>query len=93
MRKMNRNTYVALALFLVLSVGGLRVADSTFAPSIARWVVAAGGATSTGSGYSLTGTLGQVEAGSALTGTGYQLTSGFWYIAGHRKVYLPVVLR
>ncbi len=93
MRKMNRSTYFALALFFVLSVGGLRVADSAFTPSIDRWVVAAGGATSTGSHYSLSGTIGQVAAGSASTGSGYQLTSGFWYAAGQSKVYLPVVLR
>ncbi len=93
MRKMNRRTYFAVALFLVLSVSGLRVADSAFTPSIDRWVIAVGGDTSTGSGYSLSGTLGQVEAGSALTGSGYQLTSGFWYAAGHSKVYLPIVLR
>ncbi len=93
MRKINRSTYVALALFLVLSVSGLRVAGSAFTPSIDRWVVAAGGTASTGGSYSLSGTMGQVEAGPALTNGSYQLTSGFWYMAGHSKVYLPAVLR
>ncbi len=93
MHKVTRSKYIVLALFLVLSAGGLRVAGSAFTPSIDRWVVAEGGVTSTGNHYSLSGTVGQVEAGSALAGSGYQLTSGFWYIAGQSKVYLPVVLR
>ncbi len=94
MRKMNRSKRVALALCLVLSMGGLRVAGSVFTPSIDRWVVSAGGATSTGGSYSLSGTAGQVEAGSALAGGSYQLTSGFWYVTGQSiKIYLPLVLR
>ncbi len=93
MRQMNRRTTFALAFFLVVSVSGLRVASSAFTPSIDRWVIAVGGDTSTGSGYSLSGTAGQIEAGPALTGSGYQLTSGFWFMPGHSQVYLPVVLR
>ncbi len=92
MRKMNRSTCVALALFLVLGAGGLRAASSTFTPSIDRWVIGTGGDTSVGSGYALSDTLGQGEAGQTSSGSGYQLTSGFWFTAD-TKVYLPLVLR
>lgn len=45
---------------------------------MARFVVAGGGATSTGGGYSLTGTLGQHDAGGPTAAGGYSLTGGFW---------------
>jgi hypothetical protein len=40
--------------------------------------VAGGGGTSTGSGYALTGTIGQDDAGGPMTGGGYSLSGGFW---------------
>jgi hypothetical protein len=58
-----------------------------------RHVVAAGGAVSTGGGYSLTGTIGQADAG-ALTGGGFLLGGGFWTGAhGPAGVFLPIVSR
>jgi hypothetical protein len=40
--------------------------------------VAGGGGTSTGSIYSVSGTIGQPDASGAMTGAGYSVTGGFW---------------
>jgi hypothetical protein len=40
--------------------------------------VAGGGGASTGSGYTLNGTIGQDDAGGPMTGGGYTLSGGFW---------------
>lgn len=40
--------------------------------------IAGGGGTSTNGQFSVSGTLGQPEAGGALTGGNYSLTGGFW---------------
>jgi hypothetical protein len=40
--------------------------------------IAGGGGTSTGGTYSVSGTIGQPDAGSAMTGGSYSLTGGFW---------------
>lgn len=40
--------------------------------------VAGGGGTSTGGIYSVSGTIGQHDAGGPMTGGNYSLTSGFW---------------
>jgi len=53
------------------------------APSLLHidWFTAdGGGGTCTGSIYTVTGTIGQPEAGGPLTGSGYSLTGGFWAI-------------
>jgi hypothetical protein len=46
--------------------------------SIDWYKVAGGGGTSTGGVYSLSGTIGQHDAGGPLTGGSYSLTGGFW---------------
>jgi hypothetical protein len=43
--------------------------------------VAGGGDTSTGGTYSVTGTIGQHDAGIGMTGGVYSLTGGFWSLA------------
>jgi hypothetical protein len=52
--------------------------------SIDWYKAAGGGGTSSGTNgasvYSVTGTIGQHDAGSAMTGGSYSLTSGFWSI-------------
>ncbi|MEI6676739.1 MAG: hypothetical protein WCO57_16330 [Verrucomicrobiota bacterium] len=40
--------------------------------------IAGGGGTSSGSAYSISGTIGQPDAGGALTGGNYSVTGGFW---------------
>ena len=46
--------------------------------SIAWYQIAGGGGTSTGGVFTVSGTIGQAEAGGPLTGPGYSLTGGFW---------------
>ena len=53
-----------------------------------------GGASSSGSGYTLAGTIGQPDAGSAMSGGGFTLVGGFWRDwAAHYEVYLPLIVR
>ena len=52
-----------------------------------------GTTTATGGAYSLSGSIGQPDAGSQ-TGGGYVLRGGFWTAPDHlRQVYLPLVKR
>jgi len=46
--------------------------------SIDWYKVAGGGGTSTGGIYSVSGTIGQHDAGGPMTGGNYSLTGGFW---------------
>ncbi len=46
--------------------------------SIDWFSIAGGGGTSTGSVYSISGTIGQLDAGGTMTGGGYSLAGGFW---------------
>ena len=46
--------------------------------SIDWYKVAGGGGTSTGLNYSVSGTIGQHDAGGPMTGGSYSLTGGFW---------------
>ncbi|MBI3852787.1 MAG: hypothetical protein HY298_21240 [Verrucomicrobia bacterium] len=42
------------------------------------WFKVAGGGTSTGGVYAVSGTIGQPDVGNALTGGNYSVTGGFW---------------
>ena len=46
--------------------------------SIAWYKVAGGGGASSNGQYSVSGTIGQQDAGTAMTGGNYSLTGGFW---------------
>lgn len=66
-----------------LVVGGLLFAAAQIALraqqySIDWYKIAGGGGTSTGGGFSVTGTIGQPDASGAMTGGNYSLTGGFW---------------
>ena len=60
---------------LVLLFGQVASAQSY---SIDWYKIAAGGGTSTGGTYQVSGTIGQPDAGSAMSGGGYSITGGFW---------------
>ena len=49
--------------------------------AIDKYVVAGGGGTSTGGGFTLDGTIGQAAAGGPLSAGSFSLTSGFWEAA------------
>jgi hypothetical protein len=92
-------TGVAACLVIValLAVGaGTLWALTTAGFQLSWWTVDGGGGRSEGSGFVLSGTAGQPDAG-LLIGPGYTLGGGFWAggalaPAGH-AVYLPAVLR
>ncbi len=46
--------------------------------SIDRYKIAGGGGTSTGGVYTVSGTVGQPDAGATMTGGNYAITGGFW---------------
>lgn len=50
-----------------------------------------GGGTSTSGGYSLSGTIGQPDAGQ-MSGGGYSLAGGFWSLADEATTSAPIVL-
>ncbi len=49
-------------------------------PYTINWykIAGGGGMNSTGGAYSVSGTIGQHDAGGPMTGSGYSLTGGFW---------------
>ena len=52
-------------------------------PYTINWYkIAGGGGTSTGGVYSVSGTIGQHDAGGPMTGGSYSLTGGFWSLIG-----------
>jgi len=84
---MNSNTQVSapstnwarLSVLLVLLTTALTAAAQS-APnySIAWYKVAGGGGTSTSAVYSVSGTIGQHDAGGPLVGGNFSLTGGYW---------------
>jgi len=50
-----------------------------------------GGGTSTGGVYSVSGTIGQPDVGSAMTGGNYSLTGGFWSLYAVQTAGAPVL--
>jgi hypothetical protein len=64
---------IILLLSLMVPVAGLAQQYS-----IDWYKIAGGGGTSTGGAYSVSGTIGQHDAGGPMTGGSYSLTGGFW---------------
>jgi uncharacterized membrane protein len=60
--------------------------------TITRWTVDGGGGTGTGGSYTLSGTIGQPDAG-VLSGGTYTLIGGFWGFDEQHFIYLPLILR
>ena len=59
--------------------------------SIDWYKVAGGGGTSTGSVYSVSGTVGQHDAGGPMTGGNYSLTGGFWSLFAVQTAGAPTL--
>jgi hypothetical protein len=86
-----------LALTVLLLLTGAALAQAGGGYDLGWSSVDAGGYTfSTGSGYSLGGTIGQPDAG-VLAGGEYTLGGGFWgggvMAAQGYEVYVPILLR
>jgi hypothetical protein len=92
-----RRVLGVLMLFLVLAIPGAAAQPAT-APLFPNYgldwfAVAGGGATLTSASYSVSGTVGQADAGG-LTGPVYTLTGGFWSGAlTPGWIYLPLIQR
>ncbi|MGI9015100.1 MAG: hypothetical protein ACR2GY_12760 [Phycisphaerales bacterium] len=71
---------LALAGFATAALGMSLVTGGGY--DISWHTIDGGGGTSTGGTYSLSGTIGQHDAGGPLTGSNYSLTGGFWAGAG-----------
>jgi len=84
-----------ILIVLILSLSSLALAAGEY--DLSWWTVDGGGGTSSGGGYTLSGTLGQPDAGAVASGGGYTLAGGFWHggVAApvQMKIYLPVVVR
>ncbi len=76
-RRFAKRRYAVLALVLstIISQLSTSLAQSY---SIDRSTIDGGGGTSTGSVYSVTGTIGQPDAGGPMTNGQYSVTGGFW---------------
>jgi hypothetical protein len=66
------------ALFLVWLTTGAWSASAPTQYQIDWSTIAGGGGASTGGVYSISGTIGQPDAGAAMNGGDYSLTGGFW---------------
>jgi hypothetical protein len=92
---MSRRLVFTVVLVLALFVSGAALAAGSY--TLSWWTVDSGGGSSSGSGYILSGTLGQPDAGTLSSGGGYTLASGFWHggapVLAEMKVYLPLVVR
>jgi hypothetical protein len=63
------------------------------------WSVDGGAGTSTGDGFSVSGIIGQPDAGPAMSSDTYTVTGGYWHagldpvIHGDQLVFLPLLMR
>ncbi len=90
-RKGWRLALLALVLAGLLLPVALALAQASF--QLDWWTVDAGGGQLQGGAYTLTGTLGQADAGE-WSGGGYQLLGGFWgLVSTPQTLYLPAILR
>ena len=86
---------IACLVTVLLTGAALAVAATNAGYSLDWFTVDGGGGTSTSSGgnYSVSGTIGQPDAGT-LTGGGYTVQGGFWGgLAASSSLYLPLVQR
>ena len=93
MKKRTRSYWSAglLVCVLLLFAGGVAFAATD--ATIPWWTVDSGGGTSSSSGYSLSGTIGQADAG-AMSGGNYSLAGGFWGGGvANPFIYLPLIQR
>jgi hypothetical protein len=90
MKKNKKKTgIVFMALLIILTMVGLVQAQSY---EITWWVVGGGGGTSSGSGHTLRGIIGQLDAGN-MSGGEYTLTGGFWSLNPFNMIYLPLIIK
>ena len=87
-----RRCAVGSALFyfcFLLSAFSFRASGQSY--SIDWYKIAGGGGTSTGGVYSVSGTIGQHDAGGPMTGGNFSLTGGFWALYAVQTTGAPVL--
>ncbi len=84
--------FPGLIVALLIVVTSAIAAEDAFTYGIAKWTVDGGGGHSMGSGYAVTGTIGQPDAGAASGGIYGLQGSGFWGQTVYSS-YLPTVLK
>jgi hypothetical protein len=95
---MRKKLFVILALLIVVATIASAIVAAPADLSVPWWTVDAGGGTSTGGQFALSGTAGQADAGS-MSGSAYTLSGGFWNpasgaIGGNTyRTYLPMTVR
>lgn len=94
---MKRILLVASILLILLVGVSLVSAQTLDGYTIDWWTTDGGGGTSAAGGYSLSGSIGQAEAGE-MSGGGYTVNGGFWGdvvedVAQPYQSYLPMVKR
>lgn len=79
-----------MKLHTTLLLMGVVTASTTHAQpyEIERYVIAGGGGTSSGGSFSVSGTIGQHDAGQPMAGGNFELTGGFWAHAGESATRL-----
>ena len=90
-----RLLWITIMLIAVLATVSLAAAQSQNGYSIDWWTVDGGGGTSAGAGYSLSGTIGQPDAG-AMSRRGshpHLVAIGALPVALRFNVYLPLAVR
>ena len=90
----NHKFWIILAALGLFLVGAVLVSAAPLAGyTIDWWTVDGGGGASSAGSYSLSGTLGQPDAGFS-SGGGYTLSGGFWGGGGASyRLFLPAVNR
>lgn len=84
---------ILVSVVLLLGLAGWAKAGGEY--SISWWTVDGGGGSSSNSTYSISGTVGQPDAGQAASAS-YTVYSGFWHPANGATtfsgaIYLPVI--
>lgn len=98
LRLLPRQLIPLLALGLLLALGSLALAQSGV-PEIAWWTVDGGGGTASGGLYTVSGTIGQPEAGNRSSGGIYAVSGGVWGGLGaasgqtSNTVFMPLIQR
>ena len=77
---------------LILLIGMLMPAlGQAQSYSIDWYKISGGGGTSSGSNYTVSGTIGQHDAGGPMTNGQYSLTGGFWVVSAVQTVGSPLL--
>ena len=83
-------------LFLLLSMTtlpGPPTVSAAVTYELSWWSIDGGGTVNASAGeYSLSGTIGQPDAG-VFSGGAYALTGGFWGLEPYGPIYLPLIIR